>query len=81
MDYSTNTPTHPLYSVLLYIRDMLLLFASDNSSEDAASSYVHVESVSSSVRRKSVTPENQFQPVPATPKNPVQNRTKLKCLR
>ena len=60
-----------MYSVLLYIRDMLLLFALDNSSEDACRIRVEFSPT------QSVTPENQFQPVPATPKNPVQNRTKL----
>ena len=82
MDYSTDTPTHPSmqyrYASGIHSRTTSQITRT-NSRITRTTSYMFVKSVSSSLWRNSVTPENQFQPVPATPKNPVQYRTPSTC--
>ena len=64
MDHSTDTPTHPSTQY----RNALGIRSRTTSRITRTTSYMHLESVSSSLWRNSVTSENQFKPVPATPK-------------
>ena len=71
MDYSTDTPTHPStqYRYALGIRSRTTSRITRTTSRiTRTTSYMLVESVSSSLWRNTMTPENPFQPVPATPK-------------
>ena len=71
MDHSTDTPTHPStqYRNALGIRSRTTSRITRTTSRiTRTTSYMHLESVSSSLWRNSVTSENQFKPVPATPK-------------
>ena len=63
MDYSTDTPTHPSTQY----RNALVIRSWTTSWITPTTSYMLVESLSSSLWSNSVTPENQFQPVPGTP--------------
>ncbi len=78
MDYLTDTPTHPStqYRYALGIRSRTTSritwttsrITRTNSRITRTTSFMVVESVSSSLWRNTMTPENPFQPVPATPK-------------
>ena len=74
MDYSTDTPTHPStqyrYALGICSRTTSRITRT-NSRITRTASYMIVKSMSSSLWCNSVTPENQSQSVPATPKNPV----------